>query len=138
MNEVAQGGVGMGVAVLTSALFMSVAAVFIAYFYFRNRFQLKSLDALQSAIDKGSELTPALAEMLEMRSDLRRGVISIAKALACMLLGIAIQVSPARPEDAGDAQAVMWFLFGLAAFPGLFGIALIGFHLAGDRSNSHP
>ena len=135
MEATAQAGVSIGVGILTSALFMSVAAVFIAFFYFRQRYQLKSLDALQAALDKGSELPPALENMLEMRSDLRRGVISLARALACVLLGVAIQASPARPEDIGEAQAAMWILIGLAAFPGLFGLALIGFHVTGNRSN---
>lgn len=124
----------MPTAILTSALFFSFAAVIIAYFAFRQRHLSKSLEALQSAIDKGSQLTPVLANMLEMRSDLRRGVISLTRALACVLLGIAIQVNPATARDAAEAQAVMWFLIGLAAFPGLFGFALIGFHISSARS----
>ncbi len=134
MDEAVQTGLGMPVAVLTSVLFVSVAAVVISLFVLRHRYQLKTLETLQSALDGGSELTSALANMLEMRSDLRRGVVSLVRALACIALGIAIQISPARPEDAGDVLAAMWILIGLAAFPGFFGIALIGFHIVDARS----
>ncbi len=134
MDEAVQTGLGMPVAVLTSVLFLSVAAVVISVFVLRHRYQLKTLETLQGALDSGSELTSALANVLEMRSDLRRGVVSLARALACIVLGIAIQISPARPEDAGDVLAAMWILIGLAAFPGFFGIALIGFHIADARS----
>lgn len=133
-------GVGLGTAILTSALFFAVAAVFIAFFAFRQRHLSKSLDALRSALDHGSELTPGLANMLEMRSDLRRGVISLARALACILLGITIQLSPLTTaelyttRELAEASTFSWILIGLSAFPGLFGLALIGFHISGARS----
>jgi hypothetical protein len=128
-------GVTMPIAILTSGLFMSVASVFIAYFFFRYRFQSKTLDSLQTALQSGSELIPAIANTLEIRTDLRRGVVSIAKALATALLGIGIMIGAAGTNDAEDARSAMWILFGVAAFPGLFGIALIGFHLFDARSS---
>ena len=136
MDEAIQNGLNMPTAILTSMLFLSTASVFIAYFFFRYRFQAKSLDALQNALQSGSELTPAIANSLEMRSDLKRGIVSIARALATALLGVAIMIGVSRPEDVADARGVMWILLGLAAFPGLFGVALIGIHLFDARSES--
>ena len=136
MDEAIQNGLNMPTAILTSMLFLSTAAVFIAYFFFRYRFQAKSLDALQTVFQSGSELTLAIANSLEMRSDLKRGIVSITRALATVVLGVAIMIGVSRPEDVADARGAMWILFGLAAFPGLFGVALIGFHLFDARSES--
>ncbi|MGD2131709.1 MAG: hypothetical protein PVI23_02890 [Maricaulaceae bacterium] len=122
----------MPIAVITGSLFLAVAAVFIAAFYFHYRFKTRFLDALQIALQNGSELTPDLARALEMRSDLRRGVVSLTRAAACILLGLAIRVGP---DETGEAQAVMMLLIGLSAFPALFGLALIGFHIGDRRSN---
>ena len=131
MEETAQAGLNMPTAVLTSVLFLSVAIVIIAFFAFRYRYQMKALDALQTALEQGSNITSDLAKVLEMRSDFRRGCISLARAAGCILFGVAIFI--AQPEDAADAEATMWVLIGLSAFPGLFGLTLLGFHFSGSR-----
>ncbi|XOV85276.1 MAG: hypothetical protein ACFHXK_09175 [bacterium] len=133
MDEPVQQGVTLATAIIPSTMFLSLALVFIAYFWIKHRNQTKLMEILHSALANGSEITPALANLLEANSDLRRGVFSLARALACIVLGIAIQVSPARPEDAGETQAVMWILFGVSAFPGFFGLALLGFHFFEKR-----
>ena len=133
MAQPVQEGLSIATAIIPSMLFLSVSLTFVAYFWLRYRSQNKLLEVLQTALTNGSEITPALASLLESGSDLRRGVYSLARALACIALGVAIQVSPASPEDAGDVQAAMWILFGLSAFPGFSGLALLGFHIFEKR-----
>ncbi|MBL4617893.1 MAG: hypothetical protein JKY46_09360 [Robiginitomaculum sp.] len=80
---------------------------------------------VQKAIEKGVELTPETIRALGVRvkpkdSDLRSGVIYVAVALAFIILGVSI-------EQMADEDALPVML-GIAAFPGLIGLALIFMH----------
>jgi len=80
---------------------------------------------VQKAIEKGIELTPDTIKALGVKprsqyGDLRWGIILLATALAFMMLGKGIEV-------VGD-ENVLPIMLGVAAFPGLIGLALILMH----------
>lgn len=80
---------------------------------------------VQKAIEKGVELTPETIRALGVRikpkdSDLRSGIIYVAIALAFIILGVSIE------QMAGEDALPM--MIGIAAFPGLVGLALIFMH----------
>ena len=134
MNEAVQTGLTLPVAMVTSALFLSSAAVVIVFLYLRYRFQKAAISALSNSLDSNSMLAPDIAKRLGLISDLRKGVLSLARSAGCVLLGLAIGNNP-NPVDANEAQALMWILIGLSAFPGLSGLTLVGFHFIEAKSN---
>ncbi|MBL1431018.1 MAG: hypothetical protein COA60_005850 [Robiginitomaculum sp.] len=82
-------------------------------------------ETVQKAIEKGVELTPESIRALGVKprsqySDLRSGVICVAIALAFIILGASIE------QMAGEN--VLPVMIGIAAFPGLVGLALIAMH----------
>ncbi len=82
---------------------------------------------LQVAINNNAELTPEAIKALGAKpanpyADLRSGVILIAVALAFVLLGFGISTVDDMEVD------IVAVMAGVAAFPGLVGLALIGMH----------
>jgi Domain of unknown function (DUF6249) len=111
----------------TIALFIPIAALIAIAFVLGIRLRYQHLDRLaaqetiRSAIDHGQALTPELVVHLTdvgvRNADLRRGVISIAIALALVAFARAI----------GEEDAV-GPLTGIAAFPLLLGLAYFLLH----------
>jgi len=102
------------------AMFLSIAAVAGLFMYFRYRAKQDVQTTVQSALEKGQELSPELLDKLgdslpSPKSDLRRGVMAIT-------VGIAIGVfSYLLGEE--DAQGP---LMAVSAFPLLIGVAYLG------------
>ena len=100
-------------------LFLSIASVFIGLFYFRFLARKELQKTLRAAIEQGNSLTPELLEQLADNrtspdGDLRRGLFSIAIALALVLFGFAI----------GDEDMSLG-LVGVAGFPFLIGVVYL-------------
>jgi len=81
---------------------------------------------VREAINQGKDLTPEVIRALGVKprnpfGDLRWGVILIAGAFGFMGLGLGIQAI--EPDE-----NVFPIMAGVASFPGLIGLALIGLH----------
>lgn len=108
-------------------VFAAIAAVSIAAFHFNFKKRRVVYDAIKVAIEKTGSVDPALVEAIIRdnvgpNADLRKGIILVAVAAAFAILGLQV----------GEAEAVGPML-GVAAFPGLVGIAYIGFHFFAPR-----
>lgn len=86
-------------------------------------------ETLRRAFDKGQPLPPDLIDALHQEKprasperDFRTGVILMAVALAFLALGGALY-------GAGQDDEIMWVMTGVAAFPGLIGLAFLAFWL---------
>lgn len=102
-------------------MFISVAVVFIAAFWFRQRGRDAMQQTIRLALDKGHELTPEIIDRLghpkaSKFKDLRLGVIWLSLAIGLVLCGLAV------PDPGGDA--LRGCLAG-AAFPFAIGVAYL-------------
>ena len=102
-----------------------------AFFYYRHKTRSRLQDTIQTAIEKGSDLTPELIEHIAEpkpgpQRDLRRGIIGLAIGLAFIAFGLAVGYH--------DEEAFYAFL-GIASFPIFVGIGYLIMHrLSGDVS----
>jgi hypothetical protein len=102
-------------------MFICVAVVFIAAFWFRQRARDGMQQTIRMALDKGHELSPEIIDRLghpkaSKYKDLRLGMIWMSLAVALVLCGFAV------PEASGDA--LRGCLAG-AAFPFAIGMAYL-------------
>lgn len=121
---------GVEIAVPLS-LFCSVTLIFIFAFYFGQKKQAEVQQTIRKAVENGSQLTPDLvrsigAPRMPRNTDLRRGIILIAIAVAIIVFGWAL--------SSYDDETMMAML-GIAAFPGLVGLAYLGFHVVGSSDD---
>lgn len=105
-------------------MFISVAVVLIAVFWFRYRARMELQRTVRNAMDRGVELSPELVERLgaspqPRAKDLRLGVIWMSFAVALVLCGFAIPNSEALrgtlagaafPFSIGSAYLLLWFV----------------------------
>ncbi len=108
-------------------VFASIAAISISAFHFNYKKRRVIYEAIQVALEKTGSVDPALVDAIIRdnvgpNSDLRKGVILVAIALAFALLGLLIP----------DEEAIRPML-GVAAFPGLVGLSYVGFHFFAPR-----
>ena len=108
-------------------VFAAIAAISISAFFYSYKKRMVVYDAIKVAIEKTGNADPQLVEAIIRDNvgpyaDLRKGIILIATAAAFALLGLAI------PEE--EALRPM---LGVAAFPGLIGLAYAGFHFFAPR-----
>lgn len=111
-------------------LFGTIA--FVVYIALHFNFKKRSVvyEAIRVAIEKTGNADPQLIEAIvrdnsDTNGDLRRGIILVALALGFVTLGYAI------PEE----EAIRPML-GVASFPGLIGLAYIGFHFFAPRESN--
>ena len=95
--------------------------VFWIFWHFKTRAKIQNADVLKAMIDKGTDITPETIHAIgftpiRRNTDLRNGLIAVAIGLGFIIFGTAI------PDD--EAPAI---LRGIASFPILIGLALIGF-----------
>ena len=114
-------------AIVPSILFLVLGTVLVLFFWFRYRMRGEMQQTIRTAIDKGQELTPEIIERLGSPKppkdrDLRRGIITVALAVALVLFGSMI------PED--EAQQVF---VGIASFPFCLGVAFFILHFFSGR-----
>ncbi|MEZ5559225.1 MAG: DUF6249 domain-containing protein [Pseudomonadales bacterium] len=100
-------------------MFIMIAVIFCAFFYFRHRTRLEVQSTVRTALEHGQQLTPevleGLSDALNSRNgDLRKGLVSIAMGIAVCVFALMI--------DEPDATAP---LMGLSSFPFLIGIAYL-------------
>ncbi|MEX0645607.1 MAG: hypothetical protein WD076_09865 [Parvularculaceae bacterium] len=120
----------MGVEIIVpSVLFISIAAVFVAAFFYQHRNRRVVYDAIKVAIEKTGQVDAALVEAIIRdkigpNADLRKGIILVAIAAAFAVLGYSI--------DEAEAIGPM---IGVASFPGLVGLAYIAFHFFAPRES---
>lgn len=113
-----------------AVLFIAVALVFIALFWFRYKSRTQLQETVRTAMDKGVELSPDMIDRLgapkqPKAKDLRLGVIWMSLAFALALIAAA--------NPGGDADAVRGILAG-AAFPFCIGAAyLLLFYLVSNK-----
>lgn len=105
--------------------FLMVVLVVGFVFYFGHRNKREVLETVRQASANGTQLTPELIRELGASgkkpgadNGVRAGVILLAVALACIVLGYTLQAAAGEPE-------IFPVLTGIAAFPGFIGIALI-------------
>jgi hypothetical protein len=115
-----------GIFVPITAFAMVVGIVWVVQAYVsRNRAAF--METVRAAMERGVTLTPELMKSLGApRSnryyDIKWGVIWIAVALACIVLGWSIQSVEPDPE-------ILNIMAGVASFPGFVGLALLGYGL---------
>lgn len=107
-------------------MFTAMAVILTVYFYFRFRTRKEMQGTIRTALEKETNVTPEFMDQLRdslvpVRSDLRRGILSIAGGIA--LVAFAYMLN----ED--EATQI---LMGLAAFPFVIGIAYLGLWKFGD------
>jgi hypothetical protein len=108
-------------------VFGAIAAISIAAFYFSYKKRRIVYDAIKVAIEKTGSVDATLVEAIIRDkvgpyADLRKGIILVATAAAFCVLGWTIP----------DEEALRPML-GVAAFPGLIGLAYIAFHFFAPR-----
>jgi hypothetical protein len=114
----------LGIAVPGIVFGAAIAIVWIS-FYFQHRNRKLMHDSVLAAIERSGAADPQLIAAItrqprEPRADLRSGMILVAVALAAVILAFAI-----------GGGAPNFPVMGIAAFPGLVGVAFILFHLLG-------
>ena len=92
-------------------MFISIALVFIALFWFRYRSRSEMQQTVRSALDKGIEISPELIDRLgaptpRKHKDLRLGAIWMSLAVGLVLIAFA--------NPGGDAEAFRGTLAGAA------------------------
>ncbi len=123
----------MDVAILVPmSFFAAVAAIVWVIHAYGARNRAKFHDTVRAAIEQGRELSPETIKLLgapapTKYADIKWGVIWIATAAACLVIGWTGYMSE------GEAEA-MWIGAGVAAFPGFIGLALLGYGLVMLRS----
>lgn len=117
-------------------VFASIVAVIVGPFYLRARTRQNMLETMRVAYERGHPVPPDLVDQLNAdpkmivsvsaedraEQDLRRGVITLAVALAMIVFGWALSF------EESEAFAIM---AAMAAFPGFIGIAFIAFGVIG-------
>ena len=76
-------------------MFISIAVVFVVWFYFRHKDRMETQQTFRLALDKGTELSPEFIKQLgepepSKDRDLRRGMIWLALAVGLVLIGVAV------------------------------------------------
>ena len=109
-------------------MFISLAVVFCALFWFRFKTKEGMQQTFRAAMDKGQELTPEIIDRLghpkpAKDKDLRLGVIWIAVAIGLTAFGFGIP----------DEDEVARIFMGIAAFPLVIGIAYLILNKITDR-----
>jgi len=109
------------------AVFGSIAFMVWAGFHYSFKKRTVVYEAIRVAIEKTGNADPQLIEAIVRENvgryaDLRKGIILVAVAAAFAILGQAV----------GEQDAV-GPMMGVAAFPGLVGLAYIGFHFFAPR-----
>jgi hypothetical protein len=99
-------------------MFISVAAVLIAVFWFRWRARDGMQQTIRMALDKGHELTPEIIDRLghpkeSKYKDLRLGIIWLSIALGLALLALAVGSFAAEALQGTLASAALPFAIGL-------------------------
>ena len=105
-------------------MFLSIAAILIAVFWFRYKARADMQSTLRSALDKGQELTPEIIDHLghpkeQPNKDLRLGIIWMSLAVGLALCGFFV------PDPSG--HALQGCLAG-AAFPFAIGVGYMIIH----------
>ena len=108
-------------------VFASIAIVAFIAFHFSYKRRTVVYDTIKIAIEKTGTADAALIEAIVRdnvgpNADLRKGIILVAVAAAFAILGLQV--------DEADAVGPM---LGVASFPGLVGLAYIGFHFFAPR-----
>ena len=112
------------------AFFALIAAIIIVPRYLKSQERIKLQETLRASIDKGAALPPEVIEALTSdakrpaspQRDLRSGIVWLAVAAGFVALGFAISF---------DEPDAFYPLLGVAAFPGLVGLALIALSFVG-------
>jgi hypothetical protein len=114
-------------------------AIVLTRSFFRHRERMRALEVSNRLLEKGVAIPPEMVDAMKppMRPppsaarDLRTGAILLAVAFAMAITGFMIASGdPAAAARHGGFNP----LYGGAFFPGLIGVVLLGFGLAGGRS----
>lgn len=102
-------------------VFGSIPLIVWITYYFRTKAHTRTSKVLEKMVERGDVITPETVRALGVKgrsphADLKTGMILIAIALAFVIFGQVV------PDD--EAPIVM---MGIASFPFLVGLALIGF-----------
>jgi Na+/H+ antiporter NhaD/arsenite permease-like protein len=121
--------------------FAMIAAIVVLPKYFRARSKQQLMETLQAAYEKGQPVPPELIESLSVEprmaprtpreradKDLRGGIITLAIAIALVVFGWALSY---------EEDEALYIFAGLAAFPGLIGLALIAFGVTGRGKSAY-
>jgi hypothetical protein len=106
------------------SFFALIAAIVIVPRYLKSQERIKLQETLRASIEKGAALPPEVIEAMTSdvkrpsspQRDLRGGIVWLAVAAGFVALGFAISF---------DEPDAFYPLLGVAAFPGLVGLALI-------------
>jgi hypothetical protein len=126
--HVAEVGESFVSVLVPSIVFSAIVAVVWIAFYFHHRNRRLMHDSVLAAIQRSGAADPMLIASITRaprspRADLRLGMILVSLALATMIFAALLHQSDALGP-----------LLGIAAFPGLVGLAFIGFYALGLRA----
>ena len=115
--------------IVPTALFLTIFGIVAVVVYFRYRSQSELQETIRTVLQSGQAVSEeTLAELVSAltpgENDKRRGIISIAIALAIGVLAFAV--------DEGDA---VYPLLGIAAFPLFLGLAYFLLYAMGKGDN---
>jgi hypothetical protein len=112
------------------SFFALIAAIIIVPRYLKSQERIKLQETLRASIEKGAAIPPEVIEAMTSevkrpaspQRDLRSGIVWLAVAAGFVALGFAISF---------DEPDAFYPLLGVAAFPGLVGLALIALSFVG-------
>ena len=112
-------------------MFLSIAAILIAVFWFRYKARAEMQSTLRAALDKGQELTPEIIDRLghpkeQPNKDLRLGIIWLSLAFGLALCGFFVP-DPSDHALQGTLAA--------AAFPFAIGVGYLIIHFLAGRGS---
>lgn len=108
------------------AMFVSLAVVFVALFWFRYKSRVELQQTVRTAMDRGIDMSPEMIDRLgapkpAKAKDLRLGVIWMSLAVGLVLIGVAVPepeafrgtlAGAAIPFCIGAAYLLLWFFIG--------------------------
>jgi hypothetical protein len=115
--------------IFSAAALLSVAVIVAAIIIGAQRQNAEIQATIRSSIQSGGALSPEMIAAISAarpRNDFRRGAILLATAAAFLVAGALMGIGERDPLEEFAIMA------GVAAFPGLIGLTLIGLHL-GER-----
>ena len=111
-------------------VFTAISIIFFTAYFFNFKKRQVVFEAIKVAVEKTGTADPQLIDAIVRdnigpNADLRRGFLLICVAVAFAILGFTISII--------GGEEAFWPILGVASFPGLIGIAYIGFHFFAPR-----
>lgn len=122
-----ESGPSISAAIITSTLFLAVAAVIIARIFYRYKHYNSVLDSLKELSRNGTELPQDMIAVVGLSTDLRRATRLLIISVSCVFVSYIF--STGDLIDARDAQEIRLIMLSVSVFTGLTGLSHLAFHI---------